>query len=101
MRNGKAHMQGPSTIQKCLRFILPTLGFLLLVPPFLPPPASADDESDAPQILKNVASTYQKFQTYEFRGTIEDIPGSAVIKGQGVLPGAHPGQFHTSETRTN
>ena len=101
MRNGKAHMQGPSTIQKCLRFILPTLGFLLLVSSFLPPPASADDESDARQILKNVASTYQKLQTYEFRATIEDIRGSNVIKRQVVFSGARPRKFRIEEQTPN
>src|SRR6266699_5146814 len=101
MRNGKAHMHGPSTIQKCLRFVLPMLGFFLLTPPLLPPPASANDESAARQILKNVANTYQKLQTYEFRATIEDIHGSNVVKRQVVFSGARSRKFRIEEQTSN
>jgi peroxiredoxin/outer membrane lipoprotein-sorting protein len=94
-------MHGPSTIQKFLRFTLSTLGFFLLMPSLLPRPASANDESDAHEILKNVANTYQKLQSYELRATIEDIRGSNVVKRQVVFSGARPQKFRIEEQAPN
>src|SRR5260370_1263508 len=94
-------MHGPSTIRKLFRFILPMLGFFLLIPSLHPRPATADDESDARQILKNVASTYQKLQSYEFRATIEDVRGSNVAKRQVVHSGTRPQKFRVEEVAPN
>ena len=94
-------MLGQSRIQKVFRFILPTLGFFLLMPLLLPWPANADDDTNALQILKNVATTYQKLQSYEFRATIEDIRGSDVIKRQMVFSGARPRKFRIEEQTPN
>jgi len=63
--------------------------------------ANADDDTNARQILQNVATTYQKLQSYEFRATIEDIRGANVIKRQMIFSGARPGKFRIEEQATN
>jgi len=93
----RRHMQGRQRFKVSSLHSFRRLGFLLLVSSFLPPPASADDESDARQILKNVASTYQSSKPMSFARPSKTSAVPTLSSAKWSSPARGPGKFRIEE----